>query len=535
MAAAAQEKAQAQIVASQRKQQIAHTQSLFDSVYAQQKATSAWEQGGAAARTFGRDIFYMSVQIAAAATALAVMTSANVEFERAMAKVGTMLSTANKSWIDTYRKGILDLSQETGKSAKDIAGAMYEILSAAIPPRQAMEILKGGSTLAVAGFVDLKDAINPIITTLNVYKMTSSDVGDITDKMFAALERGVFDMQQFSTQFGDIAATAKSAGVSFEELLAVISLLTRNGLQMNEAVTATQGLLKTFINPTREATIAMRDYSRYNKDLTLQLNSNYVAQKGIIEVIKEFGKLSTQERNNIIGRIEGIKALTILVGKEGELRKDLTNIMNSQGKASEKEAEVKKNVAIQVDQVVQGIKRLGIEYGKISFPLTPFKAVLTYFNNISDSMKTFIGTTGQAVIVIGTLASAMAILRSAFAALSASMLAIRGVNTALFTGFMTYQTLLPTISRAMGPLGFAGAIGAAALAAEGLAQWLTWLHDNSDWLDKYLGVSPEKMLQGLSLENQYQELLLKRKKAVDKLAEAYIREGLSAERCPQKS
>ena len=65
-------------------------------------------------------------------------------------RVSTMLDAPDE-FMPGFRQGIKDMSIEFGKTKDDLATGLYDILSATVPPEQAMERLAAATKLAAAG------------------------------------------------------------------------------------------------------------------------------------------------------------------------------------------------------------------------------------------------------------------------------------------------------------------------------------------------------------------------------------------------
>ncbi len=92
----------------------------------------------------------LTVPIVGAGTAAVKLA---MDFEDSMAKVSTIADTT-KVPIGDLKKGIMELSSETGESATELNEALYEAISASVDTADAVDFLHVATMAAVGGFTD---------------------------------------------------------------------------------------------------------------------------------------------------------------------------------------------------------------------------------------------------------------------------------------------------------------------------------------------------------------------------------------------
>ncbi|GAH24415.1 unnamed protein product, partial [marine sediment metagenome] len=104
--------------------------------------------------------------------ATAVFTAAvkgAADFEEQLANVSTMLDESAMRILPEYRRGLQSLSVEFGESTQTLSKGLYDILSASIPPAEALGVLEISAKAAAAGITDTGVAADAITTILNSY------------------------------------------------------------------------------------------------------------------------------------------------------------------------------------------------------------------------------------------------------------------------------------------------------------------------------------------------------------------------------
>lgn len=174
--------------------------------------------------------------------ALMDCTQASMEFETAMAKVGTIADESQKPLGD-MRNEILALSSETGKSVGELAEATYQAISASVATESAVDFVGTANKLAVGGFSDTTTAVDILTTAINAYGMSADDASKISDVLITTQNLGKTSVAQLGASMGMVIPLAAAYNMNLEDLAASYALLTANGTQTAQATTYVKAAL----------------------------------------------------------------------------------------------------------------------------------------------------------------------------------------------------------------------------------------------------------------------------------------------------
>jgi TP901 family phage tail tape measure protein len=179
---------------------------------------------GSSATAMGAGVASAAAITVAGLTAAAKAAS-DLQFEVAAVKsIKLDLDTAAAT------ASIRDLSTQVGQSSASLAKSLYDIFSSInIPQEQAVRLLEQFSKGAVAAQTDAKTFGTSLIGALNAFGKSTEDAGHFADVFFNVVRDGVVTGQQLAAGLGPLAASAKNAGVSFEELGALIAGTSKQG------------------------------------------------------------------------------------------------------------------------------------------------------------------------------------------------------------------------------------------------------------------------------------------------------------------
>ncbi|GAJ20724.1 unnamed protein product, partial [marine sediment metagenome] len=205
---------------------------------------------------------------------------------------------------------------------------LYDILSASIPPAEALGVLEVSARAAAAGITDTGVAADAITTILNSYGFSADQAGMVSDKLFAIVKEGKTTFAELAPSIGKVAATASISGLSFDDLGASIATITRAGIRSEEAMTAINGVLRSFLSPTTEAMEAAKGFG-------LELNTNTLRTEGLTGVMGKLTNATAEQLAAIFPNIRGLKGMAAALGDAEGYAKSYALMLNSAGLTQE--------------------------------------------------------------------------------------------------------------------------------------------------------------------------------------------------------
>jgi len=134
----------------------------------------------------------LKVGAIAGAGALAGIGTASIkmgmDFEKSMAEVKTLLPELSEKGFDKLRDSVLDLSAEMGVATSEMVPALYQAISAGIPPENVIDFLRTGAKASIGGVTDLATAVDGLTTVINAFKLPITDAERVADIMFTTVK-----------------------------------------------------------------------------------------------------------------------------------------------------------------------------------------------------------------------------------------------------------------------------------------------------------------------------------------------------------
>jgi len=243
--------------------------------------------------------------VGAAIAAGAVKLAA--DYDKNMRKVWS-LTEESEATFKRWKSEVLELASDLPQSAAQMADAFYWIKSDMpdATDAQQMKTLEIAAKGAVGGIADLSETTNALVQAQNAYN--DLDPAKYMDIMNKAVERGAIELKDFVAFQGAAVGSAAMAGVSFEELAAGVSTLTRKAIPANTAFMALNNTIMGHLKPTDEAA---ETAAKYGINLSLATLRSQGLAGSLMEIAN---KVPDEELARLFPNIRSLKAVLPLAG-----------------------------------------------------------------------------------------------------------------------------------------------------------------------------------------------------------------------------
>ena len=381
---------------------------------------TAFQNVGNKMTSVGKAIAPVSLAVGGALTA---STKSASDFQNSIAKVSTLVDTSKVS-VSDLSKTFLNLSNETGKSATELAEAGYQALSASVPIENLGEFTRTATNLAKVGFTQASTAVDVMTTAINAYGLESSDANKIANNLVKTQNLGKTTVDELASSMGKIIPTASSMNVNLDNLSAVYVSLTKQGIATAEATTYANSMFNELGDSGTDVGGILKE--KTGKSFQELMASGY-SVADCLKVLQDYAKDTGTNFNELWGSSEaGKAAIALLNGGVDEFNGTIETMADKTDVVAEG-LEKLNTPSAKAQKALNRIKNSGIELGT-SFitALTPtidkvcslVERATTWFNNLDPKMKTIIATI-------------MAVVAAASPALMIGGRLISGIGTAI--------------------------------------------------------------------------------------------------------
>lgn len=367
----------------------------------------------------------VTASVKAITDALMDCTQASMEFETAMAKVGTIADESQKPLGD-MRNEILALSSETGKSVGELAEATYQAISASVATESAVDFVGTANKLAVGGFSDTTTAVDILTTAINAYGMSADDASKISDVLITTQNLGKTSVAQLGASMGMVIPLAAAYNMNLEDLAASYALLTANGTQTAQATT----YVKAALNELGSTSSVVGSTLKKQTGKTFaELMAEGNSLGDVLQVLADSVDGDTTAFNNMWSSSEaGVGMLSILNSGTSKYNSLVQSMEGSTGAATTAFEKMSETGEFAQQRFQNAIENLKIAIGDELAPV-----LMELQQSGADAMEwatEFVKEHPEVVAAVTALAAALAVLAAALVGL----LVVQQVTTA-FTKF----------------------------------------------------------------------------------------------------
>lgn len=382
----------------------------------------------------------------------AAATKASLTFGDAMAKVSTIADTSEVP-LDTLKKNILDLSNQSGKGASELAEATYQALSASVATKDVSSFLTQAVGLAKAGFLDTAGAVDVLTTVINAYGTSASEADKIANMLIQTQNDGKTTVNELAQAMGQVIPTAAALNIPLEQLSAGYVALTKQGINTANATTYLNGM---FNELAKDGSTVSQILQQQTGKTFGQLMADGKTLGDVMQILNESVNGNSEAFLNLWGNTRAGKgALALLNNGVDEFNTEVDKMLNSTGNVEEALNNLSTPGA-KARKALNSVVNAGIQIGDVLAPYIEKAAewvqkLADKFSSLSPRTQKLIviiagivAAIGPLLVIFGTLATAIGSIISLFgmiAGVGAAVFApiIAGIVGAIAMGVLLYK------------------------------------------------------------------------------------------------
>lgn len=248
---------------------------------------------------------------------LLVAVGAAAEFEKRLDYFGAV-SNATQGEYDAIRLKALQLGQDSKYSANEIAESFIELGKSGVSAQGIINgIGEAVTNLGQATDLPLADAATSLTTILNTFGLQAEDAVGVVDKLAGAANSSSIDVGDLITTMTYAGASAKVAGIGFEDVNTAIAMLGERGIKGSKAGTGLRQMFDKLIAPTKGGTSALKELGIITDDGANSLTNMDGTLKPIPALLDTLNGaldgMNAGQKTDILGRIFPITSLPTIL------------------------------------------------------------------------------------------------------------------------------------------------------------------------------------------------------------------------------
>ena len=402
------------------------------------------------------------------------------ELDRAISELKT-ISANTQQTMGEWAVVLRNVSNSFGVNALEVAEAAYQVLSNQVikatnameEMSQVQEFLMESNKLATISVGTLDDAVSATTSVINAFGYSSNEAARINAILFQTIEQGRTRLNEFANSLGRVSVLSNQLGVSLLEQNTALSFLTRQGMNMSEAMTLLRNVELRLLKPTE----AMKDLF---EGWGFTSGQAAVRSLGLVNVLAMLAQKAREsgdeaaELATIYGRLRTIVGGAALSTKEFAKEMDrfkgagvkAANALEMRMKSLDKRLEIMskeaKNYFIEIfgTPVIKNIVRFVENAGGATDALdglfialkTVAAAVASYvivLHGYNIAMMLFAARTRDAMGMVTKSTKSVAILKALFFGFNPIMLAAAAAAAGVAYAFMTMKSEAAKLDEAL--------------------------------------------------------------------------------------
>jgi len=240
-----------------------------------------------------------------------------VAFEKWLARINTVANVSKKEMKGLWQE-IQRVAETYGLAKAELLETGFNIASAWVEFQNVSKIMELSAITAVGAGTDTTTAFNGIIAVIKKYGENINIAWDIAEKFFIANKLWQTTIEDMAIAMQNLTSSAKPAGVSINEVFAILSTLTGVTWNANQVITQLNGAINALASPTKEA-------RKLFDKLWIEVWQSAIKQKGFATVAKEVYDAvdwNTEALRQLIPEIEAQKLIIALATTQNTKYKD---------------------------------------------------------------------------------------------------------------------------------------------------------------------------------------------------------------------
>ncbi len=335
--------------------------------------------------------------------AASVKTAA--DFDSAMSKVAAVSGAAGDD-LEKLRDKAREMGSKTKFSASEAAEAMNYMAMAGWKTEDMLDGIEGIMNLAAASGEDLSTTSDIVTDALTAFGLSAKDSGHFADILAAASSNANTNVSMMGETFKYCAPIAGSLGFSAEDTAEAIGLMANSGIKSSQAGTALRTVMTKLTGDIKLSGDALGE-------VTIATTNADGSMRGLSDILGDcreaFGKMTESEQANAVQSLVGKNAmsgfLALMNAAPADIEKLSTAIDDCNGKSEEMANTMQGNLAGQLTILKSQLQELAISVGELLMPA--IRQIVSWVQKFVGKLNSMDETTKKVIVTIALIAAAV--------------------------------------------------------------------------------------------------------------------------------
>jgi len=326
--------------------------------------------------------------------AFGALVTNTIKVEASFAKINTILGGTQKQ-LEQFGNGIFKVAQQTGTSFDQVAEGALELARQGLSVEESLSRVSTALKLVRVSGIDAEKAVGGLTAAIKGFEGAGLTVAQIADKLAEVDTKFAVSTEDLINGLERASASARVAGVSFDELLGVVTTVQER-TQRGGAVIG--NAFKTiFARLSRTDTlVALQDLGISVLDAEGNLRGAIPLFQELAVELNKIG-LKSVEAGEIIQKVAGVRQRDILISLiedlnsgQSQFAKSLQVSAGAAGALDAKNSQLNQTLEALINNLTVGSQKLASVLGDLGFTDAAgdiLKALSSIVNGITDILQ----------------------------------------------------------------------------------------------------------------------------------------------------
>ncbi|MEV7684462.1 phage tail tape measure protein [Streptomyces bungoensis] len=361
-----------------------------------------------------------------------VSVESATKFQSSMTKISTQAGGSAKD-VKVLSDQVLRLGGKVQQAPEELANSLYHLKSVGMDNAKAMQALLQASDLAAVGGASLEETTNALAGAWRTGIRGAGSFHQAVSTVNAVIGAGNMRMEDFNAAIGTgILASAKSFGLSLNQVGAALALMTDEGIPATDAATRLRMSFSLLGAPSQAAEKQLKKIGLTG----LQLGQAMRGKDGLIGAIQllkdhlDKSKLSAARQSQILSRAFGggrsSSGILTLINNLDVLKQKQEQVNKSAGRFDDAVKQQRRTAEAQWKRLTTGFESMSIRLGVVLLP--PVTKFVGFLNDKAIPAAGRFGRALGSLIPVGKIKSAVGDVKSAIGGLLSGLIGKDGIG-----------------------------------------------------------------------------------------------------------
>jgi TP901 family phage tail tape measure protein len=294
------------------------------------------------------------------------LISTTIDVQKRLVEINSIFQATEKTF-NRFRNSIFTVAKETGQAFATVADGAAELARQGLSAEETAKRLKAALVLTRISGLGAEKSVKALTAAINGFSSAGLNANQIVNKMVAVDTAFAVSAQDLAEAFSRAGSTAEDAGVSFDQLLGLVTAVeqktARGGAVIGNAFKSIFTRLSrgNTIESLQDLGVAIDNtQTGIQKLQALSSAIRKIADPSVVSEIKELAG-GVFQINVVSAALKDLSSETSIFAGAAKTAAAASN------EAFQKNAELNKTLASQINALVQGLTSMGERIGELTF------------------------------------------------------------------------------------------------------------------------------------------------------------------------